>query len=310
MSAAASLLVVGCQDVETPTSPSPRIGSAPSVTVVTDVQTYRENTTKIVITPPVGCTFVPPWPLVSSVADASLTVNFQVQRWDPGYPFDPQTLQVRQIPDCYNPLLSKPSSESTTPTVLNTGYDGTAVTLNLSQPVSVFGFEVVVNSCQHPVAVTARFYAGANEVGSVQRTLQSQCVGGLGDVDLFAWADAGITSAVVSVQEPQTFDGGFSLAQIRYSFTSLPNGAREQIRALINSVSQLPVHKSVKNSLTASLNDALAAVEANNTAAACSAIADFIRKVTSQSGKKISTSDAAALIQQATAISGELGCSG
>jgi Tol biopolymer transport system component len=92
----------------------------------------------------------------------------------------------------------------------------------------------------------------------------------------------------------------------------LPNAptASEQIEALIDDVSQMAAPKGIKSSLTASLNDALAALGASDTAGACAALTEFRSKVNAQTGKKISTSDGAFLIGQASAIEEELDCAG
>jgi hypothetical protein len=90
----------------------------------------------------------------------------------------------------------------------------------------------------------------------------------------------------------------------------LPSGPTisEQVQALITQLTQLALPKGTVNGLKPVLNDVLAALNANNTAQACSSLADFISKVRAQSGKKIPADVAADLIQRAEAIAAQLGC--
>jgi TolB protein len=87
-----------------------------------------------------------------------------------------------------------------------------------------------------------------------------------------------------------------------------PPDVTVELQHLADQVALLPLPKGPKNSLLVILTDVRAALDANNTAGACSALADFISRVGAQSGKKISASEAADLIAQATAIADELGC--
>jgi hypothetical protein len=61
-------------------------------------------------------------------------------------------------------------------------------------------------------------------------------------------------------------------------------------------------------SLQAKLNAALAAIAAGNLPLACSDLQDFINQVNAQSGKKISTTDATNLINQAQSLQVQFGC--
>jgi hypothetical protein len=81
-----------------------------------------------------------------------------------------------------------------------------------------------------------------------------------------------------------------------------------QIQDLINYLDRLGLPKSTVNALKSPLLNALAAVNANDTAQACSFIADFISKTTAQNGKKLTADVAADLAQRARVISDRLGC--
>jgi TolB protein len=81
-----------------------------------------------------------------------------------------------------------------------------------------------------------------------------------------------------------------------------------QIQQLISYLDQLGLVKGTVNSLKSPLNNAIIALDANNTSQACSYIADFISKVTAQSGKKFSAAIGADLVARAQAIASALGC--
>jgi Tol biopolymer transport system component len=63
------------------------------------------------------------------------------------------------------------------------------------------------------------------------------------------------------------------------------------------------------NSLTVKLRDALNALNAGNTAAACAKLADFTNHTRAQSGKKLTAAQATQLIDEANSIRAALGCS-
>src|SRR5215510_8487851 len=96
-----------------------------------------------------------------------------------------------------------------------------------------------------------------------------------------------------------------------YAFTfqlpSAPSPA-DQINALIALVRSFSLAPAVENSLITKLQDALAAVNANNTASACSSLTSFISKVQSQSDKKITPAQKSQLIGSANQIKTNLGC--
>lgn len=83
----------------------------------------------------------------------------------------------------------------------------------------------------------------------------------------------------------------------------------ESTTDLEDAVSGLPVlGAGLSNSLLTKLNAALIAIAAGDVATACQALQDFINEVMAQSGKKISSADAATLIDDANAIRAQLGC--
>ncbi|HEU4785823.1 MAG TPA: hypothetical protein VFS57_00390, partial [Gemmatimonadaceae bacterium] len=83
----------------------------------------------------------------------------------------------------------------------------------------------------------------------------------------------------------------------------------ESTTDLEDAVSGLPgLGAGLSNSLLTKLNAALSAIAAGDVATACQALQDFINEVNAQSGKKISSADAATLIDDANAIRAQLGC--
>ena len=77
---------------------------------------------------------------------------------------------------------------------------------------------------------------------------------------------------------------------------------------LIALVNGLNIHQGIQNSLRAKLNAANAALAANDTATACTKLADFINECNAQSGKKLSVEQADELIARANEIRASLGC--
>ena len=62
------------------------------------------------------------------------------------------------------------------------------------------------------------------------------------------------------------------------------------------------------NSLDSKLRAALSALDADQTAQACTSLQDLINHANAQSGKKLTASDAANIVAAAAGIRTELGC--
>lgn len=83
----------------------------------------------------------------------------------------------------------------------------------------------------------------------------------------------------------------------------------EQIIALTGDVAALPLLEGLKTGLTAKLADAAAAIAAGDTAAACTALQDFINHANALAkAGKLTTGDAAGLVDAATKTRAALGC--
>jgi hypothetical protein len=83
------------------------------------------------------------------------------------------------------------------------------------------------------------------------------------------------------------------------------SAAIEQLQA---GVGALGLETGLTTALQAKLSDAVAAAYRGDNPAACTALQDFMNHVRAQWGKKISTSDAAMLIDEATRIRALLAC--
>jgi hypothetical protein len=93
--------------------------------------------------------------------------------------------------------------------------------------------------------------------------------------------------------------------------STVPRVARQsswaQTSDLIAKVQGLPIDSGYKNSLLSKLNTVKNDLQANNPAGACVALSDF-KDVQSQLGKKLTSTQAADLISNATRIKTVIGC--
>jgi len=122
---------------------------------------------------------------------------------------------------------------------------------------------------------------------------------------------SGSTFAIGTTTDTCTADDG-SGNTATCTFTVKVKSAAEQLADLIAVVQGLTAPKldpGIRTAMLVKLQAALASVNPPNTALACQALQDFISMVNAQSGKKIATSDATFLINEATRIRAVLGCS-
>src|ERR1051325_1755113 len=87
-----------------------------------------------------------------------------------------------------------------------------------------------------------------------------------------------------------------------------PPSPVDEINALIAQVRSYHLLPSLETTLVSNLQQALAAVNANNTAGACSSMSSFISKVQSQSDKKVDPVENSEMINLANQIKTHLGC--
>ena len=88
----------------------------------------------------------------------------------------------------------------------------------------------------------------------------------------------------------------------------VPGSAPDQIVNLSTLVTSFNLSGGTANSLTTKLQDALAAIDASDTATACDSLTAFINACQAQSGKKLTVDQATQLISSATLIKTHLGC--
>ena len=94
-----------------------------------------------------------------------------------------------------------------------------------------------------------------------------------------------------------------------YSFTfQVPSSTEDDISDLIALVESFGLPRGPENSLITKLDHALAALEASDTATACSDLTSFINECQAQSGKKLTADQATQLITSANQIKTDLGC--
>ena len=93
------------------------------------------------------------------------------------------------------------------------------------------------------------------------------------------------------------------------SFTVKVKSAAEQVSDASALVQSMSIDSGVKNGLLMKLQATLAAINANGQPTACARLQDFINQVNAQKGKKkITATQAAQLIGEATLIRAVLGC--
>ena len=109
--------------------------------------------------------------------------------------------------------------------------------------------------------------------------------------------DAGITWD----GEGNTFDFDFAV----YGLDGTPANNAQNLQATLLGFG-LP--SGTATSLNAKLRSVLDAIQSGDTAAACSALKDFINEVNAQTGKKLTAAQAATLIAAATSLRTQLGC--
>ena len=111
----------------------------------------------------------------------------------------------------------------------------------------------------------------------------------------------GVGRIVSVIPEDGTFD--------TYAFSfAAPRVTEDDINDLISLIGSFNLSQGTANSLISKLQNALDAIEASDTATACSSLSAFINVCTAQSGKKLPTDQATQLINSANEIKSDLGC--
>ena len=118
------------------------------------------------------------------------------------------------------------------------------------------------------------------------------------------------------------FVGTSATATQYYSITNTANGtstppfsneqpvpATQELATLLNTISSFGLPHGIEKSLSAKVNDANVALSGNDTATACSDLADLISEAHAQSGKHLTVAQATSIISAATQVRSQLGCS-
>jgi hypothetical protein len=109
----------------------------------------------------------------------------------------------------------------------------------------------------------------------------------------------GTTTVTCSVSDPEDVN-----SPVTASFTVTVQGAPAQLQSLLAYVSGL----GSGTSLSAKVQEAMSDIQANNLAGACSVLTALIKETMAQSGKKLTVTQANAIITAATQIQFVLGC--
>jgi hypothetical protein len=179
---------------------------------------------------------------------------------------------------------NSPVSQSFTVTVK----DVTAPTLNLPGPITV--------NATSPSGASVTYTVTATDPDNPASQLTITCSPASGST--FA---IGTTTVNCTASDPS---GNSSSG----SFQVVVKGAAAQVNDLINLVNSYHLSSSLQNALDNKLQDVLTAINAGQTATACSELTDFIGHVQSQSGKGLTTSQANQLIAAAKQVQAVLGC--
>ena len=99
--------------------------------------------------------------------------------------------------------------------------------------------------------------------------------------------------------------GDFDVWQVEFQ---LPHSISDQLNDQIALVESFNLPDGTKNSLISKLQDALAAINASDTATACDSLTAFINASQAQSGKKLTADQSRQLIDAAVQLKTDLGC--
>jgi hypothetical protein len=149
-----------------------------------------------------------------------------------------------------------------------------------------------------PNGATVTYTATASEPDEASATPTVSCTPASGSTFAIGTTTVNCTASDAA-SPPDTTTGSFQVAV---------NGAATQISNLITTVNSFHLSKGLQDSLDVKLNAALKAVNAGQTATACSDLSDFIGQAQSQSGKGLTVSQANQLLAAAKQMQAVLGC--
>jgi hypothetical protein len=211
--------------------------------------------------------------------------------------------------------------------------DGNEVALRLGSHAAIVTLSAITCAAPSVTINQAVGQADPTSIGPIHFTVVfNEAVSGFATGDLSLSGTAGATTAVVSESAPNngtTYDvavsgmttSGTVIASLlagvatngggigNTASTSTDNtvsfvSAQGQLSALFDAVKNVPPGKALGNKV----KQIQAYVAANNTAAACAGLNDFIELVKAQKGKKLTNGQIADFTAQANAIKTTLGC--
>jgi hypothetical protein len=103
-------------------------------------------------------------------------------------------------------------------------------------------------------------------------------------------------------------NGAFDVYAFTFQVPSVPADIEDQLNDLIALIRSFNLPPGIANSLMRKLQNALDAVNASDTATACSLLNAFVNECQAQSGKKLTPAQSAQLINSANQIKTSLGC--
>lgn len=164
-----------------------------SITVIPQPDAaYRAATTKIDVSS------VPEFTVLDSITDGTLTVDFDIP------------MMKLSVPNSWLTWSSPPDAESATPAVLWT-QGATSLTMDLSMPVTTFGFELEPNPfSQEDFEVDFVFLSGPTIVGTISLTID-----GFAGARLFAASTQDLPFDQIIIFGTSDF----AIAQVRYDPT-------------------------------------------------------------------------------------------
>lgn len=181
--------------------------------------------------------------------------------------------------------------------------------LTFATPVSALGIDIVFKSADGFSAVGVRFLDASNAILHETPFIPSPFVGlGVPGSQFVGFVSSSSSIKSVEIDEfdencinPDEHVGYDSLVYVRGGIAELGD-----LIALVQSFGLTPT--GIETSLVAKLSAALAALVADNSGTTCNNLTAFLNQVSAQSGKHLTTAQAAALTAAATALKTLLGC--
>jgi hypothetical protein len=250
--------------------------------------------------------------LVGSAAGDSVTVG---QTPTPNAPFTINQLVLQTAVASGTSYTVPPGDWQVTSWSLNVGdiFSSGPVAAVLAQPTGGGNYTIdAVSPVETPAANTlnvfpASFVAHGGDVLGIW-------IGSLEAVDSTLTGDPADTIAFqLGVDSVPSVGASFAttaqdIERVPVSLTLEPLTPAQAISDLQAQVAALGLPKGLTTALTGTLQDALDALAADDTAGACDALQAFLNQVNAQTGKKLTAAQAQELTDAANAIRTQLGC--